>query len=48
MKCRTKPTGGSFTTATVARRLGRRCVSCDISEAYVRDGVERVRREIAK
>lgn len=36
------PFGGSFTTATVAAKLGRRFLSCDISENYVAAGRKRV------
>lgn len=36
------PFGGSFTTAAVAKRLGRRWWSCDLSPAYVAAGRERV------
>lgn len=36
------PFGGSFSTSAVARRLGRRSVSMDVSEAYVKIGLRRV------
>lgn len=36
------PFGGSFTTVAVAKRLGRRYWSCDISPAYVEAGRVRV------
>lgn len=37
------PMGGSFTTAAVAKKLGRRYTSYDISEAYVAAGLKRLR-----
>ena len=36
------PCGGGFTTAVACERLGRRCVSCDIDEAAVVRGRERL------
>ena len=36
------PCGGGFTTAVACKRLGRRCVSCDIDEAAVIRGRERL------
>jgi adenine-specific DNA-methyltransferase len=36
------PFGGSFSTAAVARRLGRRSVSMDVSETYVKIGLRRL------
>lgn len=38
------PFGGSFTTAVVAARLGRRWISCDIAPEYVELGKERLTR----
>lgn len=34
--------GGTFTTATVAKRLGIKSVTCDISEAYCKAGLRRI------
>lgn len=34
--------GGTFTTATVAKRLGVKSVTCDISEAYCKAGLQRI------
>lgn len=36
------PFGGSFTTAFVAKELGRRVISCDIEEEYVKIGLRRL------
>lgn len=36
------PFGGSFSTSAVAKRLGRRSISIELSEAYVRIGLRRV------
>lgn len=36
------PCGGGFTTAVACKRLGRRCVSCDIDEAAVIRGQDRL------
>lgn len=36
------PFGGSFTTAYVAKQLGRRSISCDIEEDYVKIGLRRL------
>jgi site-specific DNA-methyltransferase (adenine-specific) len=36
------PCGGGFTTAVACERLGRRCVSCDLDEAAVIRGRERL------
>ena len=36
------PCGGGFTTALACKRIGRRCVSCDIEEASVIMGQERL------
>lgn len=36
------PFGGSFATSAVAKRLGRRSISMDVSEAYVKIGLRRV------
>lgn len=36
------PFGGSFTTAFVAKELGRRVISCDIEEDYVKIGLRRL------
>lgn len=36
------PFGGTFTTAFVAKCLGRRAISCDIEEAYVKIGLRRL------
>lgn len=37
------PFGGSFTTAVACKRLGRRCLSCDIDQACVATGHERMK-----
>lgn len=39
------PFGGSFTTAVACKRLGRRCISCDIEKECVVTGLERLRAE---
>jgi DNA modification methylase len=36
------PLGGGFTTAVACQRLGRRCISCDIDEASVIRGQDRL------
>ena len=36
------PCGGGFTTALACSRLGRRCISCDIEEAAVIRGQDRL------
>lgn len=36
------PFGGSFTTAFVAKELGRRTISCDIEQEYVKIGLRRL------
>jgi site-specific DNA-methyltransferase (adenine-specific) len=36
------PCGGGFTTAVACKRLGRRCISCDIDEAAVIRGQDRL------
>jgi DNA modification methylase len=36
------PCGGGFTTAEACRRLGRRCVSCDVDAECVPKGRERL------
>jgi ParB-like chromosome segregation protein Spo0J len=36
------PCGGGFTTAVACKKLGRRCISCDIDEAAVIRGQDRV------
>lgn len=36
------PCGGSFTTAVACKRLGRRFIGCDVDEACVRTGWERL------
>lgn len=36
------PCGGGFTTAVACKRLGRRCISCDIEEAAVIRGQDRM------
>src|SRR5207245_2185095 len=36
------PCGGGFTTAVACRDLGRRCISCDIDEAAVIRGQDRL------
>lgn len=38
------PFGGTFTTSAVCKRLGRNCLSCDISPEYVRIGTERINK----
>jgi DNA modification methylase len=38
------PFAGSATTLVVAKKLGRRCLGFDISEDYVRRGIERLER----
>ncbi len=39
------PCGGSFTTAVACRNLGRRFIACDVDEACVRTGWERLAEE---
>jgi hypothetical protein len=41
------PFGGSFTTAVACKRLGRRCISCDIDQGCVVTGEQRT-KEIAR
>lgn len=40
------PFGGSFTTALVARKLGRNFLSCDLSADYVKIGEKRLAQQI--
>ena len=42
------PFGGSFTTAKVAKELGRRFISCDINDKYVEIGKKRINDLIHK
>jgi site-specific DNA-methyltransferase (adenine-specific) len=42
------PFGGSFTTAKVARELGRQFISCDINDKYVEIGKKRINDLIHK
>ena len=39
------PFGGGFTTAAACYRLGRRCLSCDINDEAVQNGLERLAME---
>jgi site-specific DNA-methyltransferase (adenine-specific) len=38
------PCGGGFTTALACHHLGRPCISCDVDEAAVTKGTERLNR----
>lgn len=40
------PFAGSFTTAKMARELGRRCIGIEVNEEYCKIGVNRLRQKV--